>query len=148
MIFLFLENVDNKISYNGMSYYIEQTKLSYQDALEECKKKFGTLFEPRDLSTNMYVTNAAIEHLNMYSPMPFRPHFWIGIRDNMTDEFIYESGGWLNFTNMKGDEYSWGSGYCVLLSGDLSFLGKWIDVSCTTLSYSICEKKGKCLFSM
>ena len=77
---------------NDHCIFLEHSKLSYQDAKQNCKIKFdghGKLYEPLTWSENKMAWKIArATDGTGYS------HYWIGVNDKQTQgSFVYESNG-------------------------------------------------------
>ena len=74
---------------NDHCIFLEHTKLSYQDAKQNCKVKFGghgKLYEPLTWSENQMAYDIAFATGTV--------NWWIGVNDKQTEgSFVYESNG-------------------------------------------------------
>ena len=125
---------------NDRCLFFEKSNKNYEDAKQNCETKFGgygKLFEPNTWSENQMAYK--IEKTN----------YWIGVNDKQTEgSFVYESNGSpLSFRPKFHTCCGYGargtSDNCILYSppssGDESDIVHWLDISCTSAFYSICE---------
>ena len=126
---------------NDHCIFLEHSKLSYQDAKQNCKIKFGghgKLYEPLTWSENQMAYKIA---------KSISSGWWIGVNDKETEgSFVYENNGSpISYTpkfypgwGSKGTSHN-----CILAyppsSGHESDIVHWLDFGCTARWYSICE---------
>ena len=114
---------------DGLCLYYENTRLNFDDAIQNCHTKFqatGRLFEPKTVAINKKAHKTGVDNVSGFD-WP-----WIGVRQNK-----YVSDGspilinppWRG-SNRKIDQ--------CLLYGDHTW-GKWVDYPCNYTWDSICE---------
>ena len=93
----------NYVCVNGNSYYINENKISIDDAKKYCQTAFGSkivgrLYEPKDKATYDLVIKAANRIVQDW--------LWLGINDKSSEgQFQYfTTGGNLHFTNWRTGE--------------------------------------------
>lgn len=126
-----LECLESKeILQNGNCFFPIESKLSYQEAQENCQNLGGKLFEPLDLESNDFI------YESFYNL--FRTDFWIGIRDSFNN-FAFGSNPYrpLKFTNWLANEKP---KHCIQITQN----GKWMEADCQDEKLkSICQKRAK-----
>jgi hypothetical protein len=126
---------------NDHCIFLEKSNKNYEDAKQNCESKFsghGKLFEPKTWSENQMAYKIAKASGSLW---------WIGVNDKQTEgSFVYESNGSpLSYTPKFYAGYgSIGTSQnCIIYnppsSGDESDIVHWLDISCTSAFYSICE---------
>ena len=125
---------------NERCIFVVKSSKTYEKAKQNCKTKFGgrgKLFEPMTWSENQMAYKFAGSG-----------NWWIGVNDKETDRtYVYESTGKpISFTPKFYSGYgSQGTYYnCILYNtpsrGYNSDIVHWMDYTCSSSYYSICEK--------
>ena len=127
----------------GFCFYFQHKHLNWQEAQDECHKKFdsapGRLFEPRISSMNEAVWKAADEKWGGSS----FGEFWLGMNDLKDGTYRYMSNGdevvegmWKN-GEPDGQVHGYQNAHCVGYY-ERHTPAQWYDLDCNDLRQSIC----------
>ena len=130
---------------HGKCFYFEKETKNFLDARENCKKKGGRLYEPKN---GLELKNIAkIAHDVIKITVIGNKLAWIGILDSATDApgsvkegtMVYDSNG----LKIQFNLYRWGRGQqhhnCIEVYTQPSLQGKVFNEHCSRIRSSICE---------
>jgi len=121
-------------NWGGRCYYMSTSSKNWWDAKQDCIRRGGRLFEPRNKEINELV----------YSNVPGPTKcYWIGISDiEHEDKYVYASDDkpilWTNFR--PGFPVSNSSRNCLLYSCDRSYPFQFWDYGCEVAIRFVCEE--------
>ena len=115
----------------GSCYFISKTKLSWNDAVEDCIRRSSYLAEIQSEEETGYLAR-----------LTTATTYWIGGNDIVTESaWVWEkSGEHFTYTNWVPSQPSSGRGGNCLL---MLFNGQWTDTGCSLAFNYICEMKGQ-----